>query len=55
MSVDSETALAAETRLAEGQWLEEQVNVVKLRMFLAGILNADCLENRGATFSATKL
>lgn len=35
-SVDLQTAFAAETRLAEGQWLEEQLNVVKLRMFRAG-------------------
>jgi hypothetical protein len=28
--------LAAETHLAEGQWLKEQLNVVKLRMFRVG-------------------
>jgi hypothetical protein len=31
--VNLQTAFAAETHLAEGQWLEEQVNVVKLWMF----------------------
>jgi hypothetical protein len=33
ISVDLQTAFSAETRPAEGQWLEEQVNVVKLRTF----------------------
>jgi hypothetical protein len=28
--------LAADTHLAEGQWLKEQLNVVKLRMFRVG-------------------
>jgi hypothetical protein len=28
--------LATEVQLAEGQWLEEEQYVVKLRMFLAG-------------------
>jgi hypothetical protein len=37
ISVDLRTALAAETHLAEGQWLEEQLNMVKLRMFRAAI------------------
>jgi hypothetical protein len=32
----SQSALAAETYLAEGQWLEEQLNMVKLRMFRSG-------------------
>jgi hypothetical protein len=31
-----QTALAAETHLAEGQWLKEQLNVVKLCMFRVG-------------------
>jgi hypothetical protein len=30
------TALAAETRLADGQWLEEQLNRIKLGMLPAG-------------------
>jgi hypothetical protein len=47
MSVNSETALAAETHRAEGQWPEEQENVVKLRMFRAGTLIADSFEDRG--------
>jgi hypothetical protein len=33
ISVNLQTALAAETHLAEQHWLEEQLNVVKLRMF----------------------
>jgi hypothetical protein len=32
ISVDLQTAFAPETRLAEGQWLEEQQKIVKLRM-----------------------
>jgi hypothetical protein len=33
ISVDLQTAFAADTHLAEGQWLKEQLNVVKLCMF----------------------
>jgi hypothetical protein len=36
ISIDLETAFAADTHLAEGQWLKEQLNVVKLRMFRVG-------------------
>jgi hypothetical protein len=36
ISVDLQTAFAAETHPAEGQWLKEQLNVVKLRMFRVG-------------------
>jgi hypothetical protein len=36
ISVDLQTAFAAETHLAEGQWLKEQLNVLKLRMFRVG-------------------
>jgi hypothetical protein len=36
ISIDLQTAFAADTHLAEGQWLKEQVNVVKLRMFRVG-------------------
>jgi hypothetical protein len=36
ISVDLQTALAADTHLAEGQLLKEQLNVVKLRMFRVG-------------------
>jgi hypothetical protein len=38
ISVDLQTAFAAETRLAEGQWLKEQLNVLKLLMFRVGTL-----------------
>jgi hypothetical protein len=31
--VDLQTVFAADTHLAEGQWLKEQLNVVKLHMF----------------------
>jgi hypothetical protein len=33
ISVNLQTSLAADTHPAEGQWLKEQLNVVKLRMF----------------------
>jgi hypothetical protein len=36
ISVDLQTAFAADTHLFEGQWLKEQLNVVKLRMFRVG-------------------
>jgi hypothetical protein len=36
ISVDLQTAFAADTHLAEGQWLKEQLNMVKLRMFRVG-------------------
>jgi hypothetical protein len=31
-----QTVFATDTHLAEGQWLTEQLNVVKLRMFRVG-------------------
>jgi hypothetical protein len=37
ISVDLRIAFAAETHLAEGHWLKEQLNKVKLRMFRVGI------------------
>jgi hypothetical protein len=36
MSLSLQTAFAVETHLAEGQWLEEQVNVLKLGMLRVG-------------------
>jgi hypothetical protein len=36
ISIDLQTAFTANTHLAEGQWLKEQQNVVKLRMFRVG-------------------
>jgi hypothetical protein len=36
ISVHLQTASAVGTRLAEGQWLEEQLNLVKLRQSRAG-------------------
>jgi hypothetical protein len=36
LSLNLQTAFAADTHLAEGQWLKEQLNVVKLRMFRVG-------------------
>jgi hypothetical protein len=36
ISVHLQTAFAAETHPAERQWLKEQLNVVKLRLFRVG-------------------
>jgi hypothetical protein len=36
ISIDLQTALAADTHLAEGQWPKKQLNVVKLGMFRVG-------------------
>jgi hypothetical protein len=36
VSVDLQTAFAGETHLGEGQWLKEQLNVLKLRTFRVG-------------------
>jgi hypothetical protein len=36
ITVHSETAFAAETHTAEGQWLKEHLNMVKTRMFQEG-------------------
>jgi hypothetical protein len=36
ISADLQTAFAADTHLAEGQWLKEQLNAVKLHMFRVG-------------------
>jgi hypothetical protein len=33
ISVHLQTVFAAETQLAEGQWLQEQLNIIKLPMF----------------------
>jgi hypothetical protein len=34
--IDLQTAFAADTHFAEGQWLKEELNVLKLRMFRVG-------------------
>jgi hypothetical protein len=34
--MDLQTAVAAEAHLAEGQWLDEKLNLVKLCVFPAG-------------------
>jgi hypothetical protein len=51
--VDLQTAFAADTHLAEGQWLKGQPNVVKLRMFPVGIGMPTVSKAEGAMFSAT--
>jgi hypothetical protein len=38
ISVDLQTALAADTHLAEGQWLKEQLNLVKLQLTIIIII-----------------
>jgi hypothetical protein len=54
ISVDLQTAFAAETHLAQGQWLKEQLNVVKLRMFQVGTRMQTVSRAERAKFSATK-
>jgi hypothetical protein len=54
MCVSLHITYAVETHLAEGQWLEEQVNMLKLRNVLSRKPKADYFEDRGKTFSATK-
>jgi hypothetical protein len=44
-----QTKLAAETHLAEGQWLEEQQNVEKLRMFREGTRSPTVSRNNNFT------
>jgi hypothetical protein len=47
--------LKISVRLQTAKWLEEQGNIVKLRTYVPRRnMNADCFENRGATFSATE-
>jgi hypothetical protein len=53
ISVDLQTAFAADTHLAEGQWLKEQLNMVKLRMFRVGT-RMPTVSRTEAVFSATK-
>jgi hypothetical protein len=48
ISVDLQTAFAEDTHLAEGQWLKEQLNMVKLRYVPSRNTNADCFQNRGS-------
>jgi hypothetical protein len=45
--IDLQTALAADTHLAEGQWLTEQLIVVKLRMFPVGTRRPTVSRTRG--------
>lgn len=54
ISVDLQLAFAAETQVAEGQCLEEQVKMLKLTNDPGGNPKADCFEDREAIFSATK-
>jgi hypothetical protein len=54
ISVHSQTAFAVGTHLAEGQWLKEQLNEVKLRMFRVGTRIPIVSRREGAIFSATK-
>jgi hypothetical protein len=45
---------AARTHLAVGQWLEEEVNVGKFRMFRVGTRKTTASRTEGAEFSASK-
>lgn len=48
------SALATATQLAEGQWLEEQQNMVKFCIFQGGTQILTVSRTKGATFGATK-
>jgi hypothetical protein len=52
ISVDLQAALAAETPSTEGQWLEEQMNVEKLRTFRAGTRRENGRVTSGAIMNA---
>jgi hypothetical protein len=47
LSADLQTALAAGSRAAEGQWLEEKLEIVELRIFQAGTLLATVSRTEG--------
>jgi hypothetical protein len=51
ISLNLKTAFTAQTHLAEGQWLEEQLNMVKLRVSCRNTIVA-CFEETEAIFSA---
>jgi hypothetical protein len=52
ISVDLLTALATEAHLAEGQWQEEQLSIVKLRYVPSRNTNTDSFKNMGVRFKA---
>jgi hypothetical protein len=54
ISVNLQTALAAETRLAEGQWLELQLNMEELRMFRLGTRMPHVSRRTGKHFEPLK-
>jgi hypothetical protein len=53
ISVDLETALAAEAHLAEGQRLEEQLIIAKLRYVPSRKTNTDCFKNGEIRFKSS--
>jgi hypothetical protein len=54
ISIDLQTALAADAHLAEGQWLKEQLNVVKLRMFRVGTRRPTVFRTEGQYLAPQK-
>jgi hypothetical protein len=54
MSVDLETVFAEETHLAEGQWLKEQLNVLKFQIFRVGTRIPTVSRTEGPCLVATK-
>jgi hypothetical protein len=51
ISVHLQTAFAAETLLAEGQWQKEQLNVVKLTHVTSRNMSAECSKSAGSIYS----
>jgi hypothetical protein len=52
--VSIQTAFSVETRLAEGQCLEDQVNMLKLRMFRGGTQRSTVSRGEGQHLVALK-
>jgi hypothetical protein len=54
ISLDLQTALAAQTHRTEGQWLEDQLNMIKLGMFRVGTLMPIVTRRGGSIFTVTE-
>jgi hypothetical protein len=54
ISVSLQTAFAVETRLTEGEWLEEQLNTVKLPMLRVGTRRPTVSRTEGQNLAPLK-
>jgi hypothetical protein len=54
ISTNLQTECAAETRLAVGQWLEEQLNIDKFRMFRVGTRKPTASRTEGQNLAPLK-